>query len=273
MICKEFGMLTDIFVLRPVAYEHPSRAFIGDISHKGFYACDSPPKVALTRIWETHMLTIYGVYRSRASRNYWMAGELGVEFKSVPVIQASRLANPLAADAPINTMSPEFLAVNSMGMIPCIKDGDLVLHESLAINLYLARKYGGPLAGKTVEEEGQMSMWTMWAATEVEPYSVALVRIYDNAQENSEAGKAGIAVACRSLKKPLDVLEKHLQNWDYLVGNRFTAADLNLAEVMRYAQTEQELFDARPKMKAWIERCQARDAYKAMQATRGHEPV
>ncbi|MDE1992770.1 MAG: glutathione S-transferase family protein [Rhizobiaceae bacterium] len=219
------------------------------------------------------MLTIYGVYRSRASRNYWMALELGLEFESEPVIQAHRLANPIAADAQINTMSPAFLAINPMGMIPSIRDGDLVMHESLAINLYLARKYGGPLAGKTVEEEGLMSMWTMWAATEVEPHSVAVVRIYDNAQETSEAGKAGIAVASRSLKKPLDVLEKHLQNQDYLVGNRFTAADLNLAEVLRYAQTEQALFDSRPKVKSWIERCQARDAYKAMQATRGKEPT
>ena len=64
-------------------------------------------------------------------------------------MQASRLDNPLSPEAPINTMSAEFLAVNPMGMIPAIKDGDLVMHESLAINLYLARKYGGPLAGKT----------------------------------------------------------------------------------------------------------------------------
>ncbi|MFJ6322609.1 MULTISPECIES: glutathione S-transferase family protein [unclassified Rhizobium] len=219
------------------------------------------------------MLTIYGVYRSRASRNYWMAEELGIAFKSVPVIQGSRLANPLAADAPINTLSPEFVAVNPMGMIPCIKDGDLILHESLAINLHLARKYGGPLAGKTVDEEGLMTMWTMWAANEVEPHSVAIVRIYDNAQENSEQGKAGIAVACRSLKRPLAVLEKHLQNQEYLVGGRFTVADLNLAEVLRYAQTERELFDTHPAVKAWIERCQSRAAYKAMQATRGKEPV
>ncbi|TIX89844.1 glutathione S-transferase family protein [Rhizobium sp. P44RR-XXIV] len=219
------------------------------------------------------MLTIYGVYRSRASRNYWMAEELGIEFQSVPVMQGSRLANPLAADAPINTLSPEFLAINPMGMIPCIKDGDLIMHESLAINLYLARKYGGPLAGQTVEEEGLMAMWTMWAATEVEPHSVAIVRIYDNAKENSEPGKAGIAVACRSLKRPLDVLEKHLQGQDYLIGGRFTAADLNLAEVLRYAQTEQDIFDSHPQVKAWIERCQARNAYKAMQATRGKEPV
>ena len=219
------------------------------------------------------MLTICGVYRSRASRNYWMAEELGIAFKSVPVIQGSRLANPLAADAPVNTLSPEFVAVNPMGMIPCIKDGDLMMHESLAINLYLARKYGGPLAGATIEEEGLMTMWTMWAANEVEPHSVAIVRIYDNAQENSEQGKAGIAVACRSLKRPLAVLEKHLQNQEYLVGGRFTVADLNLAEVLRYAQTERELFDTHPAVKAWIERCQSRAAYKAMQATRGKEPV
>ena len=219
------------------------------------------------------MLTIYGVYRSRASRNYWMAEELGIEFKSVPVIQARRVSNPLSPDAPLNTLSPEFLAVNPMAMVPAIKDGDLVLNESLAINLYLARKHGGPLAGKTVEEEGQISMWTMWAATEVEPYSVALVRIYDHAQENSEAGKAGIAVASRTLKRPFDVLEQHLQNQDYIVGNRFTVADLNVAEVLRYAQTEAALFDSHPKVKAWIERCQSRDAYKAMQATRGNEPA
>ena len=219
------------------------------------------------------MLTIYGVYRSRASRNYWMAEELGIEFKSVPVKQASRLSNPLSPDAPLNTLSPEFLAVNPMAMIPSIKDGDLVLNESLAINLYLARKYGGPLAGQTVEEEGQLSMWTMWAATEVEPYSIALVRIYDHAQDNSEAGKAGIAVASRTLKRPFDVLEKHLQSQDYIVGNRFTVADLNVAEVLRYAQTEAALFESHPQVKAWIERCQSRDAYKAMQATRGKEPV
>lgn len=217
------------------------------------------------------MLTIYGVYRSRASRNYWMAEELGIEFKSVPVLQASRLDNPLSPDAPLNTLSPEFLAVNPMAMIPSVKDGDLVMNESLAINLYLARKHGGPLAGRTVEEEGQLLMWAMWAATEVEVYSIALVRIYDNGLENSEAGKAGIAVASRSLKRPLDVLERHLQDKDYIVGNRFTVADLNAAEVLRYAQTERPLFDSHPKVKAWIERCQSRAAYKAMQAGRANE--
>ena len=40
------------------------------------------------------MLTIYGVYRSRASRNIWLASELGIPFKHVPVMQYYRLANP-----------------------------------------------------------------------------------------------------------------------------------------------------------------------------------
>jgi len=219
------------------------------------------------------MLTIYGVYRSRASRVYWMAEELGLEFQSVPVLQARRLADPSAPDALLNTHSPDFIAVNPMGQIPSIKDGDLVMHESLAINLYLARKYGGPLSGKTVEEDGLLTMWTVWAAAEVEPHTVKIVLTYDNGLENSEDGKQTIAVACRSLRRPLAVLENHLASRQWIVGDRFTVADLNLAEVLRYAQSEDALFQAHPNIKAWIERCQSRPAYKAMQASRSKEPI
>jgi glutathione S-transferase len=146
------------------------------------------------------------------------------------------------------------------------------MHESLAINLYLARKYGGPLAGQTAEEDGALVMWTTFAATTLEPHTIKVLLTYDNAEENSEAGKAAIAVACRSLKRALDVLEEHLDGRDFVVGDRFTAADLNLAEVLRYVQTEKTLFDRRANLKAWIERCQSRAGYKAMQATRMQEP-
>ncbi|QKK28103.1 glutathione S-transferase family protein [Rhizobium indicum] len=219
------------------------------------------------------MLTIYGVYRSRASRVYWMAEELGLDFRSVPVLQARRLAEPLATDAPLNTHSPDFIAVNPMAQIPSIRDGDLVMHESLAINLYLARRHGGPLSGQTVEEDGLLTMWTVWAASQVEPLTVKIVLTYDNRLENSEGGQQTIAVSCRSLRKPLAVLEGHLAGRQWIVGDRFTVADLNLAEVLRYAQSEEKLFQAHPNAKAWIERCQSRPAYKAMQATRGKEPI
>ncbi len=72
--------------------------------------------------------------------------------------------------------------MNPNGHIPSIEDDGLVLHESLAINLYLARKHGGPLAPKNVAEEGQMSMWALWAATEVE--SNALNVLYNRVGES-----------------------------------------------------------------------------------------
>ncbi|MBY4607884.1 glutathione S-transferase family protein [Rhizobium sp. 9T] len=219
------------------------------------------------------MLTIYGVYRSRASRVYWMAHELGLEFRSVPVLQARRLAEPLSEEAPLNTHSPDFAAVNPMAQIPSIRDGDLVMHESLAINLYLARKHGGPLAGQTVEEDGLLAMWTIWAASQVEPHSVKIVLTYDNGLENSAEGKETIAAACYGLRRPLAALESQLSDRQWIVGDRFTVADLNIAEVLRYAQSKAELLDAHPNTKAWIERCQSRPAYKAMQAARSREPV
>ncbi|ARQ09281.1 glutathione S-transferase protein [Rhizobium etli] len=219
------------------------------------------------------MLTIYGVYRSRALRVYWMAEELGLEFRSVPVLQARRLADPLAEQAPLNTHSTDFAALNPMAQIPSIRDGDLVMHESLAINLYLPRKHGGPLSGQTVEEDGLLAMWTIWAASQVEPHSVRIVLTYDNGLESSEDGKQTIAAACYGLRRPFAALEGHLAGRQWIVGDRFTVADLNIAEVLRYAQSETDLFDAHPNIKAWIERCQSRPAYKAMQAARSKEPI
>ncbi|HTO33019.1 MAG TPA: glutathione S-transferase family protein [Pararhizobium sp.] len=217
------------------------------------------------------MLTIYGVYRSRASRNYWMAEELGIPFQSVPVIQARRLADPLAADAPLNTKSAAFLAVNPMGLIPAIEDDGLVLSESLANNLYLARKHGGPLSGANVREEGEMTVWTLWAATEVEPHSVRIVLTYDNGRETTPEGQAVLTAAVQGLEKPLARLNTHLQAANYVVGNRFTVADLNLAEVIRYAMSETYLFEKYSFVNSWLARCHARPAFERMMAGRSRE--
>src|SRR5258708_5422894 len=127
-------------------------------------ACDRDRRMRPTT-GRSSMLTIYGVYRSRASRNLWLADELGMTFKHVPVMQAYRLADPDAAGAPLHTRSPAFLTVNPNGHIPTIDDDGVVLHESLAINLYLAKKHGGPLAPATVAEDGQMAMVALVAVT------------------------------------------------------------------------------------------------------------
>jgi glutathione S-transferase len=214
------------------------------------------------------MLTIYGVYRSRASRNIWLAEELGIPFRQVPVIQHYRTVPP----GMLHTQSPEFLKINPNGLIPSIDDDGLVLHESLAINLYLARKHGGPLAGATVAEEGQIAMWSLWAATGVEPHAINV--LYHRLGNPTGAKDPKIAdAAVESLKGPFAVLDKALERSGWLVGDRFTVADLNAAEIVRYAQPAPELFEAAPRVKTWLAACQARPAFKKMWAARDAEPA
>ena len=218
-------------------------------------------------------LKIYGVLRSRASRTVWLAKELGLAFEHIPVIQAYRLADAAAADAPLNTASPAFRTVNPNGHIPTIDDDGLILHESLAINLYLAKKHGGPLAPRGVGEDGAMAMWALWAATECE--AQALNILYHRAGLPPAERKPEIAeAAVAALRQPCHVLEAALQTGEgYLVGRRFTVADLNTAEVMRYAQAAPELFAAHPTLQRWLAACQDRPAFKAMMAERDAEPA
>lgn len=214
------------------------------------------------------MLTIYGVYRSRASRNIWLAEELGIPFKQVPVIQHYRTV-PAGM---LHTQSPEFLKVNPNGMIPSIDDDGVVLHESLAINLYLARKHGGPLAAANVAEDGEITMWSLWAATGVEPHAInVLYHRLGNPTGEKDSKVADAAV--EALRRPFAVLEKALEKSGWLVGGRFTVADLNVAEIVRYAQAAPELFETSPRVKAWLAACQARPGFRKMWAARDAEPA
>jgi len=217
------------------------------------------------------MLTIYGVYRSRASRNIWLAKELGIPFKHVPVMQLYRLT-PEAANGALHTRCPEFLKVNPNGHIPSIEDNGLILHESLAINLYLAKKHGGPLAPADPAEDGLMAMWALWAATEVEPHSITVLN-HRVSKPPAERDPKIAAAAIEALRAPFAVLDKALAATGYIVGGRFTVADINTAEIFRYAMPAPELFEAAPRVKAWLAACHARPAYKSMMATREKEPA
>jgi len=218
------------------------------------------------------MLKIYGLYRSRATRNIWLCDELGIPFELVPVVQANRLGTPGAASFALNTKSPEFLKVNPNGHIPSIDDDGLVLHESLAINLYLARKHGGPLAPANLAEEGQMASWTAWALTEVEPQSIQIL-YHRVAKPVAERDPKIADAAVAALRAPFAVLDKALAANGYVVGGRFTVADINLAECVRYAMAAPELFEANPNVKAWLAKVQGRPAFKAMMAKRDLEPA
>ncbi|MFI4995969.1 MAG: glutathione S-transferase family protein [Hyphomicrobiales bacterium] len=217
-------------------------------------------------------LKIYGVLRSRASRNVWLARELGIPFERVEVIQAYRLADPSAADAPFNTASQAYRAINPNGLIPSIDDDGLIMHESLAINLYLAKKHGGPLAPRDLSEDGLMTMWALWAVTECEPHTLQI--LFQQREQQDERGAAILETAISALRRPFGVLEATLKDGGgYVIGQRFTVADINVAEIFRYAQPAPGLFAEHPHVKAWLEACQARPAFKEMMAARNSEPA
>ncbi|MGL4235831.1 glutathione S-transferase family protein [Tabrizicola sp.] len=219
------------------------------------------------------MITLYGVYRSRASRPLWLLGELGTPFTHVPVIQSYRLPDPHAKDAPLNTASPEYLKVNPLGQVPALVDGDLVLTESLAITLHIARQHGGPLGPQTDAEAALMLNWALITATGIEGPAVEITYIYRDKGDATAEGQAMIAIYAEKLRRPLARLEAHLAAHPWLVGDRFTVADINTAECVRYVQPHPTLLTEFPAVKEWLERCQARPAFKKMWAARLSEPA
>ncbi|WP_376097687.1 glutathione S-transferase family protein [Roseomonas sp. CCTCC AB2023176] len=208
---------------------------------------------------------LYGCLRSRASRPDWLLRELGAEYERVPVLQAGR-----AKPGEMSTASAEFLAINPNGLIPSLEDDGFVLHESLAMNLYLAKKHGGPLAPRDLREDALMTMWSLWAGATVEPHAINVVYYGPKGSKGHDARIYGDAVA--GLRNPMAVLDSALAaGGGHLVGGRFTVADVNVAEVTRYAQGAPELFEGRANLSAWIAACQSRPAFKAMMEERNAE--
>jgi glutathione S-transferase len=217
------------------------------------------------------MLTLYGVSRSRATRPLWLLLETGAPFTQVPVLQEYRRAGANAGWTGLTTASPDYLAVNPLGQIPALKDGDVVLTESLAITLYLARKLGGALGPQSDVETALMEQWALFAATAIETPALEIYYPIAEGRDKTPEGAALVAVAAEKLRRPFRRLQAHLSAHDYLVGGRFTAADINTAECTRYAQGAVALMAEFPALKAWLERCQARPAFQKMWTARQAE--
>jgi glutathione S-transferase len=203
-------------------------------------------------------LKIYGIPRSRALRTLWMAHELGIAFDLVEV--------PPGAGG---SRKPEFLRLNPNGQVPFIDDDGLILWESLAINLYLAKKHGGPLGPANLAEDGQMTMWGFWTANEIEPHAISV--LYNTAERpEAERSAAAVTAALEALKAPFAVLEGKLKEGaGYLVGRRFTVADLNAICCLFYLRFAPRALADMPAIRAWYDKGMARPANRTAFALRG----
>lgn len=195
-------------------------------------------------------LTIYGSPRSRTMRTLWTAAELGLDYTHVP----------LPFDDPA-LKSAAFRRINPAGVIPAIVDDDFALSESLAINLYLAKKYGSggdePLYLQTIEGEAALWRWTLWAQGHLEPWVqqdalLAALRAAIGAHADSVVDRA------------LAVLDDALAERPWLAAPHFTVADLNVAAVLSPSRAARVDFSGHQNARAWLTRCYERPAAAAV---------
>lgn len=194
------------------------------------------------------MIKMHGTSMSRAGRSLWALEELGLKYEHVPVGFSGEM------------QKPEYLKINPNGRVPAIDDGGTIVWESMAINLYLAEKYGkSPLWPSTVEQHGACYQWSFWAMTEIEPLlmTIYLNRIMYLPEQRDEPAAAK---AVDEIKKPLKVLDDHLHDREYLLGKEFTIADLNVASVLSLATLVKLDLSAAPTAQKWLQKCVGRPA-------------
>jgi glutathione S-transferase len=196
------------------------------------------------------MITLYGMSRSRAFRCLWMLEELGLEYEHIPTNFVGE------------NKEPAYLAINPNGRIPTLIDGDTVLWESMAINLYLAQKYESGLRPKSVEELGAAMKWSFWVMTETEKSVVEF--LFNTLILPEDARDSGVAAAAAGqLEAPLAVLDAALDGRDYLVGDGFSVADLNVAAVLAWCKLSSFDLSATPNVDRWLAASMSRPAAKA----------
>jgi glutathione S-transferase len=191
------------------------------------------------------MIKLYGSAMSRAGRSLWAAEETGVKYEQVIVAQ---------------TRVPEFLKINPNGHVPALDDNGTIVWESMAVNLYLAEKYGkAPLWPSTVEGHGACYQWSFWAMTEVEPPLIDLIQHRMILPADKRDEKVALK-AIDTLKTPLKVLDEHLHKSEYLLGRDFTIADLNVASVLSITRFTQVDLSSIPTAQKWLQKCLERPA-------------
>jgi glutathione S-transferase len=184
------------------------------------------------------MITLYGISGSRASRNMWMLKELGLDYIHVPV-----------NDHTGETRSAEFMQLNPNGKVPLLVDGELSLFESIAINLHIVRKYGADLWFEDIDLQGKATQWSIWAMIEIDENIMHVLSANNEAQAQKEFAH---------LRQAAKVIDDFLQSREYLIGDKFSAADLNTAACFSGGAFMRYNFAEFINLSRWLKRCYSR---------------
>ena len=178
------------------------------------------------------MLKLYGSVRSRASIVHWYLEELGVPYEFVNLdMQAGE------------HLQPAYLAINPVGKVPAIVDGDFQLWESGAILLYLADKYARtPLSP---ERRAVFSQWVLFANATLGPGIFG--------EENRE----------REMPRLLTPLNEIFSKQPFLLGDEFTVADVAVGSILNYIPMMLKLdLSSYPEVLNYMKQLSERPAFK-----------
>ena len=187
-------------------------------------------------------MKLYEFGPTRSLRARWVLQELGVEFEAITI-------NLRAGEH----RTPAFLAINPTGKLPVLVDGERIITESVAIALYLAEKYPDHNFIPTdLPLRAQLYRWLLFAATELEQPLWRIARHTGLYPEESRL-PAEIPLARQDFTNMAAVLENHMLDRQFVVGEHVTVADFVLAYTLDWAN-EIQLLITFPTLVTYMER-------------------
>ncbi|WP_417450979.1 glutathione S-transferase family protein [Kordiimonas sp.] len=182
---------------------------------------------------------------SRAITTHWMLLEADVVHEQIVV----DLANG-------DTDTPDYRAINPMGKIPALVDGDVVVTETAAICAYIADKFPekGLAPALGTAERGKYYRYLFVPGTTLEPmFTVASLGIQDYPAKSAGFG---------DLKRCLATIEAMTPETDWVLGRGFTAADVVFGGILDMAVQFGWLKAPSKRVAAYVERIRSRPAYQ-----------
>jgi glutathione S-transferase len=160
--------------------------------------------------------------------------------------------------------APEFLAVNPNGKAPALVDGDLRLWESNAIMCHMALKAGSPL-WPCDHAQVEVIRWFDWSSNHFSRFAGELFFEHVIRRRFGLGDPDGKAVeeALGYVRRYAGVLESHLSDRRFLLGDTLTLADFAVATTLPYADEAGIPLDAFPAVRSWHDRLMELPAWRS----------
>lgn len=190
------------------------------------------------------MMKLYWSPRSRSFSGLWLMEETGQPYE--------RVLTDISTGA---QKTPEFLAVNPMGKVPALKDGDISIAEASAICAYVAERYPDAKLAPPIGDprRGKYLQWLFFAPSCIEP---ALIQIFTKIDVPTSTAAWGSAT------QVFDVLDAALEKGPFLLGDTFSAADIMIGSGLNFAIKLFKMVPTRPSFDRYIDACSARPAFQ-----------